>query len=277
MNFDKYTGPPTPPAATPAAPARCTSHDQLPRKLGRSFAETAPWTPRCGTSHRGYKVLEKREVSAQEANKLIGVSADPGPTVAKTGTVNANQWGHQDPVDVTPGAAFKVTMTGTGDATSTPVRRSVHGHQVLLPGRTRRARRSPAAAPCLPAPPRCSSPSSGTPRRPPRSHGEIASGGGISTTYQFERNVRRQAGLRADRHGLHQRVQPRRRRADDAAHRRLTNTDHYEYILELDKDGKITGGEWVGQSKDVHPDFFWLPLKASAASVSGISYANVRR
>ena len=28
----------------------------------------------------------------------------------------------------------------------------------------------------------------------------------------------------------------------------------YEYILELDAQGKITGGEWI--SKD-HPDFFW--------------------
>jgi hypothetical protein len=56
----------------------------------------------------------------------------------------------------------------------------------------------------------------------------------------------------------------------------FTQTDYYEYILELDKDGKITGGEWVGNSKEVHPDFFWLPLKASAASVANIKYADVK-
>ena len=48
-----------------------------------------------------------------------------------------------------------------------------------------------------------------------------------------------------------------------------TQTDHYEYILELDAAGKITGGEWVGASKEVHPDFLWLPLKATGTTVAG--------
>jgi hypothetical protein len=38
-----------------------------------------------------------------------------------------------------------------------------------------------------------------------------------------------------------------------------TKTDHYRYILEIDGDGKIIGGEWVGASKRNHPDFLWLP------------------
>jgi hypothetical protein len=36
-------------------------------------------------------------------------------------------------------------------------------------------------------------------------------------------------------------------------------TDRYEYILELDEDGKVIGGEWIGASKTNHPDFLWLP------------------
>ncbi len=39
-------------------------------------------------------------------------------------------------------------------------------------------------------------------------------------------------------------------------------TDHYHYILELDGDGKIIGGEWVGSSRQSHPDFLWLPIRA---------------
>lgn len=35
--------------------------------------------------------------------------------------------------------------------------------------------------------------------------------------------------------------------------------DHYHYVLELDADGKIIGGEWVGSSRDQHPDFLWVP------------------
>ena len=38
-----------------------------------------------------------------------------------------------------------------------------------------------------------------------------------------------------------------------------TRTDRYEYVLELDADGKVIGGEWVGDSKTRHPDFLWLP------------------
>jgi hypothetical protein len=39
----------------------------------------------------------------------------------------------------------------------------------------------------------------------------------------------------------------------------FTNYDVYEYVLELDGDGEIIGGEWVGASKKNHPDFLWTP------------------
>lgn len=38
--------------------------------------------------------------------------------------------------------------------------------------------------------------------------------------------------------------------------------DNYHYILEVDADGKIMGGEWVGSSRDNHPDFLWSPKRA---------------
>ena len=36
-----------------------------------------------------------------------------------------------------------------------------------------------------------------------------------------------------------------------------TRTVSYRYILELDEEGKVVGGEWVGTSKTEHPDFLW--------------------
>ena len=38
------------------------------------------------------------------------------------------------------------------------------------------------------------------------------------------------------------------------------------------------GGEWVGESKQSHPDFLWLPTGVAASTVAGgaISYANVK-
>jgi hypothetical protein len=48
-----------------------------------------------------------------------------------------------------------------------------------------------------------------------------------------------------------------------------TRTDRYEYVLEIDVAGKVIGGEWVGTSKQHHPDFLWLPLGSGRPSVAG--------
>lgn len=35
----------------------------------------------------------------------------------------------------------------------------------------------------------------------------------------------------------------------------------YEYILELDGNGDVIGGEWVGKYRVDHPDFIWMPFE----------------
>ncbi len=40
-------------------------------------------------------------------------------------------------------------------------------------------------------------------------------------------------------------------------------TDPYEYLLEVDGEDDIIGGEWIGTSRSEHPDFLWLPTGAS--------------
>ncbi|KAG7389188.1 hypothetical protein PHYPSEUDO_010991 [Phytophthora pseudosyringae] len=58
-----------------------------------------------------------------------------------------------------------------------------------------------------------------------------------------------------------------------------TTSKDFEYLLELDADFNIIGGEWVGQSKDDHPDFLWFPAAKPAANVvasTGLSYAHVQ-
>lgn len=58
-----------------------------------------------------------------------------------------------------------------------------------------------------------------------------------------------------------------------------TNSGTYTYLLELDSSKNILGGEWVGNSKDDHPDFLWFatakPADSTVTSV-GLSYQNVR-
>jgi subtilisin-like proprotein convertase family protein len=56
---------------------------------------------------------------------------------------------------------------------------------------------------------------------------------------------------------------------------RYTRTDSYHYVLELDRNGNIIGGEWASDSQSNHPDFLWLPLR-NGTGFRNISYANVR-
>ncbi|MBI4705733.1 MAG: hypothetical protein HY744_31965 [Deltaproteobacteria bacterium] len=57
-----------------------------------------------------------------------------------------------------------------------------------------------------------------------------------------------------------------------------TNTDHYGYVIEADAKGKVIGGEWVGESREFHPDFAWWPTAKPSGTVAEgkIGYEEVR-
>ncbi|KAE9337700.1 hypothetical protein PF008_g12411 [Phytophthora fragariae] len=58
-----------------------------------------------------------------------------------------------------------------------------------------------------------------------------------------------------------------------------TTSKDYEYLLELDINYNIIGGEWVGNSKEDHPDFLWFPTgrpTANTVTSVGLSYANIQ-
>ncbi|ORZ35119.1 the Gp42 Transglutaminase from phytophthora Sojae [Catenaria anguillulae PL171] len=53
----------------------------------------------------------------------------------------------------------------------------------------------------------------------------------------------------------------------------------FEYLLELDTNGQIVGGEWLGASMKDHPDFLYLQTarpSENAVSGVGLSYRNVK-
>lgn len=45
-------------------------------------------------------------------------------------------------------------------------------------------------------------------------------------------------------------------------------TDYYEYILELNAKGEIIGGEWLGASREEHPDFLWFPFRDGGTPIT---------
>ena len=50
---------------------------------------------------------------------------------------------------------------------------------------------------------------------------------------------------------------------------RYTRTDTYDYVLELNSQDEIIGGEWIGESKKHHPDFLWLPVSQRGTTFAG--------
>uniref|UniRef100_M4BQC2 Transglutaminase elicitor n=1 Tax=Hyaloperonospora arabidopsidis (strain Emoy2) TaxID=559515 RepID=M4BQC2_HYAAE len=59
---------------------------------------------------------------------------------------------------------------------------------------------------------------------------------------------------------------------------KFTTGAYYTYILELDNNGVIIGGEWVYDSDSNHPDFIWFPKSKPAANSvtsTGLKYADV--
>ncbi|KAF1786347.1 Transglutaminase elicitor [Phytophthora cactorum] len=48
---------------------------------------------------------------------------------------------------------------------------------------------------------------------------------------------------------------------------KFTTGAYYTYLLEMDDDGTIIGGEWVYSSDDDHPDFIWFPKAKPAATL----------
>jgi len=57
---------------------------------------------------------------------------------------------------------------------------------------------------------------------------------------------------------------------------RYTRSDYYTYILEVDADGRVIGGEWFGNSRETHPDFLWDPQRLTRSSVPNLSINDVR-
>ncbi len=57
---------------------------------------------------------------------------------------------------------------------------------------------------------------------------------------------------------------------------RYERQDHYTYILEVDGDGKIIGGEFYGNARELHPDFLWDPRRLDRSSVPNLDIENIR-
>ncbi|MCA1825632.1 MAG: hypothetical protein LC689_01675 [Myxococcales bacterium] len=276
MEFDKY-GRPSDEACRDSNAG--TYHVLLANylgKMGKAFAEDRTEDAEVWNQPlRGYKVLEKRVVSAQEANRLIGVGIEGGTVTTKTAAPAKGAWVQLGSFAVAAGQSWQVQMTGSGDADlfvrfgSAPTSGS-YACRPYTDGSTE------DCSGVVPA---------GQTTLFVGVHGYTAAsvkvsigvGGSVPSAYVFNAKAKKLVYVRADV----QYISEESPAADGYMTPHIddfTQTDSYEYVLELDGNGRIVGGEWVGESKQAHPDFLWLPTGVGASTVAGgaISYANVK-
>ena len=226
---------------------------------------------------RGYKVNKQEEVSAIEANRLIGVTLVGGTTVKKSGTVAKSTWSHQGAFVVVAGQTVQVKMHGTGDA-DLYVKFGAQPTDAAYDCRPYGSNTDELCELTVPA---------GATQMFVSVNGyadtstfdlDVTTGGQTPTAYTFNSKATKFFHVQADVYYITESSSSTdgnlRSRIND-----FTRTDPLDYVLELDADGKIIGGEWVGDSKQKHPDFLWLPISPSTTGTwanGKLTYAQVK-
>jgi len=280
VSFDKY-GRPTGPSASCKDTNPGTFHVLMTNYLGKqgeSFVYDRTWDSEVWNQPlRGYRVTSMAEVSALDANKAVGVTAEGGTTSEKTGTVTGGATTDLGVLPVTAGQNLTIAMSGTGDPDlyvkfgSAPTT----GSYDCRPYETGPAETCTLTVPAGATQAFLSVAGYGT--TPSAFKLAITNGGAIPTSYVFNANAKKLMQVHMDVDYISESASTLDGNLGSQIDR-YTHQDKYDYILELDGAGKIIGGEWIGTSKRQHPDFVWLPIRSTVTTVAGgkISYANVK-
>lgn len=244
-----------------------TYHILLANYLGlrkQSFVEDRTFSAEVWNQPiRGFKIDDEREVTIAEANELIGVQPDNVVKVKETGAAKKNEWTHFGPYQVNGGDSINVAMTGTNDA---DLHVRLDGEPTDSDFNCRPFSDNTVESCNLVASANSTEFFVSVKGFADSSDFELnIEHGSVPTTYKFNSKA---TNLRYVKNTVSW-ITESASTADGNLSSRIddfTRTDTYEYILELDDDGKLIGGEWVGSSKTDHPDFVWLPTTLSTSS-----------
>jgi hypothetical protein len=260
IEYDAY-GRPADPECVDTNPG--TFHVVLTNYLGirgESFVEDRTWDAEVWNQPmRGYRVASMDEITAAEANQLVGVSADNGSSMSFGDSLAAGAWHHEAKVEVLPGQSIEVEMSGDGDA-DLYVRFG--------------AKPTAASYDCRPylshSDERCEL------VVPEGDSGLFVSVRGYTGVSSVSVSVTVRDSVEGDEYAFNALAERLYRvrteveyifepsvSVDGNLADRIdwyTGTDVYEYILEVDASGRVIGGEWLASSRQNHPDFLWLPV-----------------
>ena len=226
---------------------------------------------------RGYEVILDEVVTVAQANELLGVY-EGQRNEEETGELAKEAWAHFGPYTVAEGENVLVEMTGNGDADlyvkfgAQPT--AAEGGYDCRPyagGSTESCDLTAAAGQTEVF---VSAYGYATPAEGENLNYDIKTklGGALATEYKFNDNM---ATLRKIQTKVRWITEAYAARSQDIGNLastadNYTKQDIYNYILELDADGKIIGGEWFGASKKDHPDFLWLPTTKTDVEVATV-------
>lgn len=244
---------------------------------GESFAEDRTYDDEVWNQPmRGYRITQQEEITFQQANALVGATATGGETDDQTGTVAQAEWQHFGPYQVTEGTQFRAAIVGDGDA-DLYVRFGAQPTAEDYDCRPYHAGSSEICEHTIAA---------GVSQAFVSVHGyEPTSTFELAVTY--DATTPGEYVFNEDAVAFHH-VKLTAEYISESASTTdgnlagsidsYTHQDHYEYVLELDDQGRIVGGEWIGASKRNHPDFLWLPIEVGQATqASGtIRYADIK-
>jgi hypothetical protein len=240
---------------------------------GQSFVEDRTFDDQVWNQPlRGYRITQMEPIALDRAHELIGVPDDEEPTdtVGGTYTFNADvdqgEWLHKGPYTLAEGVEIKVEMSGSEGDADLYVR---VGEQPTQSDYDCRPYKPHSNEVC-----------------------ELSAGEGDEDLYvsvygygaaEFEVEVKivdpdaEQAEITETEYlfnpdaesfyhvklEVDYLTESNSMTDGNLAHRvdHFTKVDKYQYVLEIDDNNEIIGGEWIGTSKKNHPDFLWLPTE----------------
>ncbi len=216
---------------------------------------------------RNYEISRQEEISAVEANRLTGVSAEGATTSEASGSVEKNAFYHHAPILVTPGETLTVTMTGTNDA-DLHVRFDAQPSANDYDCRPYENGSNESCGLLVPA-------GASEVFVSVRGYDDnsdfnlnMVAGGTVPSTYAHNSDADTLYLVNMKVGYISESSASTDGNLSDSIDR-YTHYDNYEYILEVDSSGKIVGGVWINDSINTHPDFLWLPTGARDATVAG--------
>ncbi len=226
---------------------------------------------------RSYQVREKRAISIEEANALLDVESEGGETRDFPGnTLLKGEWKIFGPFPVTPGKRVDASTLGDGNADlllrfgAAPTAEQADCHPGWGSSNERCLRTVPEGASEVTVALLGVGDSQTVSLR-------MRLNGTLPKTFAFNQDAaqiyRVETGISYVTESSSYTDGPLVGSIDS-----YTGSRTLKYLLELDGEGRILGGEWLPESERDHPDFLWLPFGPGLPSqVEGrITYENVK-